>query len=68
VVVKGTALVSKDAEQILVTENESVYIPLGIVHSLHNPGVIPLEMIEVQSESYLGEDHIVRFGDLYGRI
>jgi mannose-1-phosphate guanylyltransferase/mannose-6-phosphate isomerase len=68
VVVKGTALVSKGDEQILVTENESVYIPLGVVHSLHNPGVIPLEMIEVQSGSYLGEDDIVRFGDLYGRI
>jgi mannose-1-phosphate guanylyltransferase/mannose-6-phosphate isomerase len=67
VVVKGTALVSKGDEQILVTENESVYIPLGVVHSLHNPGVIPLEMIEVQSGSYLGEDDIVRFGDLYGR-
>jgi mannose-1-phosphate guanylyltransferase/mannose-6-phosphate isomerase len=67
VVVKGTALVSKGDEQILVTENESVYIPLGVVHSLHNPGVIPLEMIEVQSGSYLGEDDIVRFGDVYGR-
>jgi len=68
VVVKGTAVVSKGDEQILLTENESTYIPLGVVHSLENPGVIPLEMIEVQSGSYLGEDDIVRYLDKYGRV
>ncbi|WP_394754842.1 mannose-1-phosphate guanylyltransferase/mannose-6-phosphate isomerase [Crenothrix sp.] len=68
VVVKGTALVSKGDEQVLITENESTYIPLGVVHSLENPGVIPLEIVEVQSGSYLGEDDIVRFGDQYGRV
>ncbi|MEI6269237.1 MAG: mannose-1-phosphate guanylyltransferase/mannose-6-phosphate isomerase, partial [Methylococcaceae bacterium] len=50
------------------TENESIYIPLGIVHCLENPGVIPLEIVEVQSGSYLGEDDIVRFVDQYGRV
>ena len=68
IVVKGTAMVTKGEEEILLTENESTYIPLGIVHSLENPGVIPLEMIEVQSGSYLGEDDIVRYGDKYGRV
>ncbi len=68
VVVKGTAWVNKNGESILVTENESIYIPVGAVHSLENPGVIPLEMVEVQSGSYLGEDDIVRFEDQYGRI
>lgn len=67
VVVKGTALISKGDEQILLTENQSTFIPLGVVHCLENPGVIPLEMIEVQSGSYLGEDDIVRFSDHYGR-
>ena len=67
VVVKGTALVTRGDEQILLTENESTYIPLGTVHRLENPGVIPLEIVEVQSGSYLGEDDIVRFGDNYGR-
>lgn len=67
VVVKGTALVTKGDEKVLITENESTYIPLGVVHSLENPGVIPLEIVEVQSGSYLGEDDIVRFGDQYGR-
>lgn len=51
----------------LVTENESVYIPIGDVHALENPGKIPLELIEVQSGAYLGEDDIVRFSDRYGR-
>ena len=51
----------------LVAENESTYIPLGAVHSLENPGKIPLEMIEIQTGSYLGEDDIVRFSDKYGR-
>jgi mannose-1-phosphate guanylyltransferase/mannose-1-phosphate guanylyltransferase/mannose-6-phosphate isomerase len=68
VVVKGTALVSKGGEQLLITENESTFIPLGVVHCLENPGVIPLEIVEVQSGSYLGEDDIVRFGDQYGRV
>ncbi len=68
VVVKGTALVTKADERFIVTENESTYIPLGIVHCLENPGVIPLEMIEVQSGSYLGEDDIVRYKDDYGRL
>ena len=68
VVVKGTAMVTKGEEKILVTENESIYIPLGIVHCLENPGVIPLEIVEVQSGSYLGEDDIVRLGDQYGRV
>lgn len=68
VVVKGTALVTKGGEQFLLTENESTYIPLGIVHCLENPGVIPLEIVEVQSGSYLGEDDIVRFNDQYGRV
>ncbi|MDD2740270.1 MAG: mannose-1-phosphate guanylyltransferase/mannose-6-phosphate isomerase [Methylomonas lenta] len=68
VVVKGTAWVHKDGEEIMVTENESIYIPVGVVHCLENPGVIPLEMVEVQSGSYLGEDDIVRYQDNYGRI
>lgn len=68
VIVKGTALVTKGGEQILLTENESTFIPLGIVHCLENPGVIPLEIVEVQSGSYLGEDDIVRFNDQYGRV
>jgi mannose-1-phosphate guanylyltransferase/mannose-1-phosphate guanylyltransferase/mannose-6-phosphate isomerase len=68
VVVKGTALVTKGDEKLLITENESTYIPLGITHCLENPGVIPLEIVEVQSGSYLGEDDIVRFGDQYGRV
>jgi mannose-1-phosphate guanylyltransferase/mannose-1-phosphate guanylyltransferase/mannose-6-phosphate isomerase len=68
VVVRGTAMVIKNGESVLVTENESIYIPLGAVHSLENPGVIALEMVEVQSGSYLGEDDIVRFQDQYGRI
>jgi len=67
VVVKGTALVTKGDATMLLSENESTYIPLGVVHRLENPGVIPLEMVEVQSGSYLGEDDIVRFEDKYGR-
>jgi len=67
VVVSGTALVRRGDEQWLLSENESVYIPVGEVHSLENPGKIPLEVIEVQSGTYLGEDDIVRFEDLYGR-
>ena len=67
IVVKGTALVTKDNVEQLLSENESTYIPLGVVHRLENVGVIPLEMIEVQSGSYLGEDDIVRLNDQYGR-
>lgn len=67
VVVAGSALVTKDAETRLVRENESIYLPLGAVHRLENPGKIPLTVIEVQSGSYLGEDDIVRFEDTYGR-
>ena len=67
IVVKGTARVQKGDEVLLVTENESVYIPIGMKHSLENPGAIPLELIEVQSGSYLEEDDIVRFEDLYQR-
>lgn len=67
VVVKGTALVSRGDETVLITENESTYIPVGMIHSLENPGVIPLEIVEVQSGSYLGEDDIVRFSDHYHR-
>lgn len=67
IVVKGTALVTKGDETILLSENQSTYIPLGTVHRLENPGVIPLEIIEVQTGAYLGEDDIVRFGDQYGR-
>ncbi len=67
VVVRGTAKVEKDGEQFLLQEDESTYIPLGTVHRLENPGVISLELIEVQIGSYLGEDDIVRFDDVYGR-
>ena len=67
VVVRGTALVTIDRNERIVTENESVYIPLGIEHRLENPGHVPLELIEVQSGSYLGEDDIVRFDDDYNR-
>ena len=68
VVVSGTAKVTKGEEQYYITENESTFIPLGTVHSLENPGCIPLELIEIQSGSYLGEDDIVRLKDDYGRI
>ena len=67
VVVQGTAVVTRDNEEILLRENESVYLPLGAVHRLANPGKIPLELIEVQVGSYLGEDDIIRFEDVYGR-
>ena len=67
VVVSGTASVRLGDAVKLVTENESVYIPVGVTHSLENPGKLPLHLIEVQSGSYLGEDDIVRFEDLYGR-
>lgn len=67
IVVSGTASVTRGEETFLVSENESTFIPIGTVHALENPGTIPLEMIEVQSGSYLGEDDIVRFEDRYGR-
>ena len=67
VVVSGTAIVQRDEEEIMLSENESVYIPIGAKHRLTNPGLVPLELIEVQSGSYLGEDDIVRFDDIYGR-
>ncbi len=67
IVVRGTARVTRDDNSYLVTENESTYIPIGTRHRLENPGRVPLEMIEVQSGSYLGEDDIVRFEDVYGR-
>ena len=67
VVVKGTAEITNGSKVILLTENQSTYIPLGEIHRLTNPGSIPLEIIEVQSGSYLGEDDIVRFEDTYGR-
>ncbi len=67
VVVNGSALVTRDDETFLVRENESVYLPLGCVHRLENPGKIPLALIEVQSGAYLGEDDIVRIDDVYNR-
>jgi mannose-1-phosphate guanylyltransferase/mannose-6-phosphate isomerase len=67
IVVSGTAEVTCDDRVFLLGENQSTYIPLGSVHRLRNPGKMPLEMIEVQSGSYLGEDDIVRFDDAYGR-
>jgi mannose-1-phosphate guanylyltransferase/mannose-6-phosphate isomerase len=67
IVVRGTAKVTRDDSTYLVSENESTFIPLGKRHRLENPGRVPLEMIEVQSGAYLGEDDIVRFEDVYGR-
>ena len=68
VVVSGTARVTCGEQELLVTENQSTYIPLGVTHRLENPGSIPLELIEVQSGSYLGEDDIVRLEDKYARV
>jgi mannose-1-phosphate guanylyltransferase / mannose-6-phosphate isomerase len=67
IVVKGTALVTRGTETFILAENESTYIPIGVQHRLENPGKMPLEIIEVQSGTYLGEDDIVRFEDTYGR-
>ncbi|MDG2525649.1 mannose-1-phosphate guanylyltransferase/mannose-6-phosphate isomerase [Stenotrophomonas sp. HITSZ_GD] len=67
IVVSGTAEVTRGEDVLLLTENQSTYIPLGVTHRLRNPGKLPLELIEVQSGSYLGEDDIVRFEDTYGR-
>lgn len=68
IVVTGTAKVTNGDKDLLLTENQSTYIPVGVIHALENPGKVPLELIEVQSGSYLGEDDIVRFEDRYGRI
>ena len=68
VVVSGTARVGKDGKEVMLVENESIYLPVGCVHWLENPGKIPLELIEVQVGAYLGEDDIVRFSDVYGRV
>jgi mannose-1-phosphate guanylyltransferase/mannose-6-phosphate isomerase len=67
VVVAGTARITRGEEVFLLEENQSTYIPIGVKHRIENPGMIPLEIIEVQSGSYLGEDDIVRFEDAYGR-
>jgi mannose-1-phosphate guanylyltransferase/mannose-6-phosphate isomerase len=67
VVVSGTARVTRGEDVFLLGENESTFIPMGTRHRLENPGKVPLELIEVQSGSYLGEDDIVRFEDVYGR-
>ncbi|MEP1449218.1 MAG: mannose-1-phosphate guanylyltransferase/mannose-6-phosphate isomerase [Paraglaciecola sp.] len=68
IVVSGTAKVTNGDQTLLLSENQSTYIPIGVVHALENPGRIPLELIEVQSGTYLGEDDIVRFSDRYGRV
>jgi mannose-1-phosphate guanylyltransferase len=68
IVVTGTAKVINGDDTFLLTENESTYIPVGVVHSLENPGKVDLQLIEVQSGSYLGEDDIIRFEDIYGRV
>lgn len=68
VVVSGSALVGKGDEEKLITENESIYIPLGCIHWLENPSIVPLELIEIQVGNYLGEDDIVRLSDNYGRV
>lgn len=67
VVVQGTARVTRDNEVSLLTENQSIYLPLGCVHRLHNPGKVPMALIEVQTGTYLGEDDIVRYEDAYAR-
>ena len=67
IVVEGTARVTVDDEVKLVTENESVYLPLGCVHRMENPGKVPMVLIEVQTGSYVGEDDIVRYEDIYAR-
>jgi mannose-1-phosphate guanylyltransferase len=68
VVVSGSAKVTNGEKTFILYENESTYIPVGVIHALENPGKVPLEMIEVQSGSYLGEDDIVRLDDIYGRV
>ncbi|MCA1457812.1 mannose-1-phosphate guanylyltransferase/mannose-6-phosphate isomerase [Bradyrhizobium sp. BRP22] len=68
VVVNGTAIVTRDDEEVLLRENESIFVPLGCMHRLENPGKVPLNLIEVQSGTYLGEDDIVRVQDIYHRV
>ena len=68
IVVNGTALVTRDEETLLLRENESIFVPLGCTHRLENPGKMPLNLIEVQSGPYLGEDDIVRIEDVYNRV
>lgn len=68
IVVAGAAQVTINEQTKLLGENESIYIPVGSTHCLENPGKIPLELIEIRSGSYLGEDDIVRFADKYGRV
>lgn len=65
--VEGTAKVTIDEDVQLVTENQSVYIPLGATHRMENPGKVPMVLIEVQTGSYLGEDDIIRYEDVYAR-
>jgi len=67
VVVRGTAKITVDEKELVLKRDESTYIPLGVRHRLENPGCTPLEIIEIQTGSYLGEDDIVRFEDTYGR-
>jgi mannose-1-phosphate guanylyltransferase / mannose-6-phosphate isomerase len=67
IVVEGTAKVTIDDQVRLVTENQSVYIPLGALHRMENPGKVPMVLIEVQTGSYLGEDDIIRYDDVYSR-
>ena len=68
VVVSGKAKVTKGEKTFTLSENESTYIPVGVIHALENSGLVDLELIEVQSGSYLGEDDIVRLSDNYGRV
>ncbi|MDE9534058.1 mannose-1-phosphate guanylyltransferase/mannose-6-phosphate isomerase [Xenorhabdus bovienii] len=68
IVVAGTARVTQGNKSFLVTENESTYIPVGVVHTLENPGKVPLELLEIQSGVYLGDDDVVRLSDRYGRV
>lgn len=68
IIVKGTALVTLGEKQFMLSENESTYIPIGEIHRLENPGKVPVELIEVQTGCYLGEDDIIRFEDTYGRV
>jgi mannose-6-phosphate isomerase-like protein (cupin superfamily) len=68
IVVRGTALVTKAEKQFVLQEDNSTYIPAGTAHQLENPGKIPLELIEVQTGTYIGEDDIIRINDIYGRM
>ncbi len=68
IIVKGTAKVEIDNQSFVLTENQSTFIPLGAKHRLSNPGKILLTIVEIQSGNYIGEDDIVRFEDVYGRV